>query len=263
MSYKKTEDELRRVYLKTYFRGRSKAARIIDGTAEFVMVGIVFWLAVRTKFRNLSVSLLLTAALIALFGVIRKAAVNALMKRHIKGLRTAAAEETKIIKATLDIEELLSEITDRNVYKCASTESVTADDVLAAHRAGCDTIASLASPTEEATRLMGYLNVKTVSPFDMPRCTAAKKYRATKEETDERLIKEYGRNNKKNASDKLRGLRVFSRERSFRYILTGAGLLLLSFFVRYSLYYRLLGSLSMSLGAAVFAFETAKNKART
>lgn len=251
---------VRRAYLLSFNKGRGAVARTIDGVF-FLSVGTALvWLAVHGRVENSVLAFCVTAACVLTAAVMLRIVRKLKLEKHISALRNEARREVVGRKALMRIGELRRRFEKDGVYFCDSAESLTADDVLAAKAKGCSDMLSLAPATPAAEKLITGFGIKLKKPLELDGPDVG--IGASEEEIDNEIIKSLPARSRFDFKGFIKGLKLLSHERAVRYFTTGAALFLLSFAVRYSLYYRLAASLCMSLGTAVFAAETLKAKAR-
>ena len=253
-------DKLHGIYLKSFRKGRGAAAGTIDRTFFFCLSAALVWLAVRARMANLTVSIVVTCASMLIVLTAAAGIERIGLRRHAARMRRDAEAEILEEKARIHADELLGSIKAPGAFVCRSVECVSADDVLKAIACGCRSIVSLSQPTSNARELMAAAGISLEDPFIMLGKKPSEIFSVTDTEIDERLYKKYCKKERRTFGGIVKSIKPLAGERAVRYMLTGAALILLSFAEKYSLSYRLLGSLSMSLGAAIFGFDILKSK---
>ena len=187
-----------------------------------------------------------------------------LYARHRKKLLSSAEKSAARLKFLLEPERLFDLIRPSDgVFVHRGTDRLSAADIADAARAcGRDvTIVTAARPTETAAELIRLSGgVTLVTPEEHIGKSLCEVYPVTKEERNKAAAAEL-RGSRRRASFKESVL-ALSKERALKYFSVGAGLYLFSFFVRYAIYYRVIASISISLGAIVFAGSRLKRKER-
>ncbi|MBO4563276.1 MAG: hypothetical protein J5772_06670 [Clostridia bacterium] len=261
----KRAGELNRLFRITFRKGRRRAAFVIDTAFAFLILVLVLWIIVRPHFKNRTAAALVTASS---FSIILCSCIiidRERYARHIVKLEMEArlrAAETKLL---LDPSPALDEIhrTDRlKVFRGA--DSLTADDLLLLIKE-CEyplTVVTAAAPTEKARSVMAALpgKVEVVSPAQRLGERIFELYPVSREEAEEAIIKEHSELLKK---PDIKAVFALTRERAFRYFSVGAGLLLLSFFVKRGLYFRAVASICFGLGGAAAIRDAAAKKSGT
>lgn len=261
MDTNEKKELLLRCCKKQYRRGRRTAAHIIDNTAACILAAVLFWLAVRTRIANTSAALLLTAICVLLFAAVEKTVSELRFNRFVRKLR----EETRIKiseqKARLNYKKIYEELTHDDLYICRGIEALTADEVCAAYSAGYNRIASLAAPTEAAKKLLDLTGIEVKSPAELNANIDKSLTEANEDEIDRAIISSVKTKKARGLKAFLNNLKELSRERALRYLFTGAMLVLLSFAVKYRIYYRLMGSACLAAGSAILTLNSIKSRA--
>ena len=245
------EELLKAYYKKSRYRGRGRAAVFIDKAFLFAVASAAMWLAVRTRMRNNTAAVMLTAIIMLCSLMMSRIVSEMLLERHIKKLRELARKELSELKASISLKELCGSIFDGDVFVHSGAEALTADDVLAAYERGRKTIITAAVPTEKALKLMKYLNIKAVTPYEHLNVNKYEFYAVGEDEIDELLLAEAEEHSCRSRRKRAGFAGVLAKERAPKYFCCGLLLMLLSFAARSALYYRLLGSLSMLMGTFV------------
>ena len=264
MKINEKKKALRRIYVRRHRGGRRALAYWLDFTFTAVIVLLALYLCVRPHFRNRVAAEALTVVCGALALCIYRIVDGELLRRSVKKLREETRREISMSRLLLDPDGLFDRITcEKGVFTVKSLEAVTSDDVKAALGTGGDaiTIVTFAKPTEAAMRLIecSRAEVSFIAPHDYLGLDPEKLFPAGEEDIDAAIIKKYGSLLKKPHITKA--VFALTRERAIKYLAVGAGLMLFSLFARYAVYYRILASLSLSVGAYVFAAEELKKRA--
>lgn len=239
--------------------GRSGFAAAADFLIIAAFCSFGLWLAVRPRFANRAACALIVvcclAAGIAIYIALARGKREKALYRIIKEGEADAA----LTKVLLDPEPVFRAVREAGgAVLIEKTETFTTDDLreaLGGRSPRGLTAVSPASPTEHALELMRNLGMKYASPKeflgdDYGALCPVSKYEAR----GAALVKYREKYKKTRRPIKL----SLTGERAVKYVSVGVGLLLMSLFMRYSLYYRLAGSLAISLGTAVFAAERLK-----
>ena len=255
-SKKRTLDKIFRI---TFRGGRGLPAFVFDSFFFGAASLLALYLCVRPQFKNRPAAVFVTAVCGLLLFLIVLVIDRERFARHVKRMREKAAEDLLLRKAFFLSEELFKDIKDEGVYKAISAEALTADDVIRAVREFGDgaVIVTLAKPTEAAKALLDSMDgISVVTPFGYLSREPSEMITVNESEIDAEIIRTHRKTIKKPSLPK--GLFELSKERAVKYFALGAALLLMSFFVRYSLYFRIISSVVLSLGAGVFAFDELK-----
>lgn len=264
MKINENKKALRRIYIRRHRRGRRALAYWLDFAFTAIIVLLALYLFVRPHFRNRIAAEAVTVVCGAMALCIYRIVDVELLRRSVKKLREETRREVSMSRLLLDPDGLFGRIPkEKGIYIVKSLEAVTADDVKAALGASGDavTIVTFAKPTEAAKRLIecSGAEVSFTAPHEYLGLDPLRLYPANEEEIDAAIIKKHGGLLKKPRI--TRAVFALTRERAVKYLAVGAGLLLFSFFARYAVYYRILASLSLSVGAYVFAAEEIKKRA--
>lgn len=248
-------NSLKRIYIRSFRRGRSSAAYFFDSVIVWSAVFVGVYLAVRPRVPSRPAAVFLSLACVLLCLALRSIAARELLSRHIKKLRKSAGKELSEIKLMKEPDRLFGMLPG-SAQAVLKTDLLTADDIK-----GMDgkTVITLAEPTDKAKKLIDALGIKLVLPQEYLGVDLSEVFPVTESETDEYLIRKYSNLIKKPSLPK--SLLSFSRARAVKFLATGAGLLIMSFFMRYSLYYRLAASLVISIGFTVLCADALKASA--
>jgi hypothetical protein len=254
----------RRIIRRLARGGRRLAAFIFDAVFIWLAIFGALYLAARSKLKNGAAALLFALSSFALAFTVWLAAYREAMCRKEEKLRAKARRGAAEAKLMLDPSPVLLKAVEAGAFVIGSTDLITSDELRRAleHSGeGKLTLVSFGKPTEAAREFLSALpyEVKLMTPCDFLGRAPEELAPVSEEELDGFLIRRYG---KKERPDLKAGLLALSRGRAAKYAAAGIGLMLLSFFVRYSLLYRLMGSLTLSLGAGIFALETIRDAKR-
>ncbi len=252
--------KLTQIYKKSFRNGRGTAAYIIDRAALLIVIGAAIWLAVHQRMHNRTAAIMLEAACMGVVIITTLLVDRLLLFRHIKKLRRYAEKSIIEIKAYSELDCLKSRITDDLVYFDNSIEALTAEAVKAAHDAGAKMILSMAPKTEKAEALLSYYGIELDDPISFLGSKPEALLKATDDEIDEHLIKTFGKASRKPIKELIKNIGLLSQARGRKYLCVGLLLILLSTFMRYSLYYRLLGSFSLTLGTWAYLAESLRHR---
>lgn len=253
---------LQKQYKKSFRHGRSAAAHFIDLTAFFVIIAVVVWLAVRVRFANTTIVLLLTTVCTVMLCFVYITINKLRFKRHAERLRRETERKLKKQKELLDYSNNFRKFNAPGVYVCGSVEALSADDISNAFNSGCDTVVSFAEPTPKAEKLISSLRIKVVSPSDISCSNIGDEITVSSREIDEAILRESKPDKSSGIKALINNIKNVSRERAMRYVFTGGALMLLSFMVSYKLYYRIMGSLCLTVGSAMIGFKTIPNNSK-
>ena len=254
-----TEIKLNKVYKRSFRRGRGALACAFDTGFALFTSAFALYICVRPRFKSSSAAWLVTLICLAAAALLWKAAEKELFARHVKRLRLKKKKQIALAKMLAEGAAFEGGKAEPGKYYARSIEALTADDVLAALRSGQKpvTIVSAAEPTKKAKELISSFagavrleKAKLLSPSSpMPP--------VTEEETDEAVLWEYPARKR----PVFKELSELARERPFMYFCLAGGLFVLSFFVRYALYFRLMASAAAGTGSAVLFFNKTKKEA--
>ncbi|MCR5610932.1 MAG: hypothetical protein K6F68_03770 [Clostridiales bacterium] len=256
---------LKRIYRTSFRGGRRLPAFVFDSVFLCAASFFGVYLAVRPHFRNRTAAAAISVIVLSLAVLVFIAVRRFLFERHVEKMRREAEDELFGLKLIMEpeLDSLLSPH-DPSVYISRSIDALTADEVKNAYLA-CEkpvTVIAFAEPTEAAKKLLGSLSdiaVKTpVEYFGRERLGFVK---AGESEIDAQIIKKHGGICKRPALRKE--LFKISKERASKYLLLGFALMLMSFFMRFAVYYRTAASVILGVGTAVFALDAYKKAART
>ncbi|MBO4384671.1 MAG: hypothetical protein J5854_04550 [Clostridia bacterium] len=215
------------------------------------------YLAVRPHFANRTAALTVSFVTLALGALVFIAVRRALFEKHRANMRRAAREELIDLKLVMEPDPFGSSAgSDRRVYVSRSIDALSADEVKAAYLSSEKplTIVAFSKPTEAAERLLSELpDVSVKTPRDHLGEKAAESIRIEESEIDARIVRKHGSICRRPRIKKE--LFALSKERAVKYILLGGVLMLMSFFMRYAVYYRTLASITLTAGASVFAVD--------
>lgn len=251
---------LKKAYLKSFRRGKSGGAHLFDTLFLGLILFAALCVCVRTRLSNGTVAWAVTLVCSAAGVCLWKAAENALFEKHVRRLREETRRELAEIQLMLAGDGLWESISvDESTFVSRSAESLTADDVAkAASLTGSPvTIVTLAEPTARARRLLDALGsgIAIKSPIEFLGGKAALP-EIGETEIDEAIIRRFLRPKKRRKTSIFKP----GSERAVKFLAVSAGLFLLSYFVRYPLWFRAAASLTSGLGGALFTAEMIKKQ---
>ena len=257
--YGKTAERLIRIDFRG---GKSILALCFDTLFMCLLCMLALYAAVRPHFKSASIArlicILVFAAGFALVCAIRAKR----FEKHRRKLLLEAAREAARAKLIKTPETVLAMVKpDKNTVVFHGTDSITADDLRRMMQTNDPPlkIVTFAEPTKKASELLGlYESVEVTDPFSALKAEPEELTEADDAEIGAAIKAKYGSAVKKPSLS----LAVFAltKERALKYLALGGGLMLLSMLTRYAVYYRVIASAAMSLGAAVFIYEAAVKK---
>lgn len=255
---------LKRIYRVSFRGGRRLPAFIFD--CFFLCSASFFgiYLAVRPHFKNRTAAGVISSTVLALAVLVFIAVRRMLFERHVERMRRSAREEVFSAKLLMEpgIEKLLSS-SDPSVFVSRSVDALSADEVKEAYltREKPVTVVAFAEPTDAAKKLIAELSGLTVkTPLEHFGREKLGFITVDESETDAHLLRKHSGIC---AGPRFRKeLFVLKRERAAKYVLLGAALMLMSFFMRYAVYYRTVASIVLSIGASVFAADAFKKNSK-
>lgn len=221
---------------------------------------ITLYLCARGRIKSRAVSLVFAAAALGILLVGKTAFDRKRYLRHKEKLRQKAEAEARAIKLMTEPGLLSGLPLEEGVAVIEKTDILTADDILdAVKKHGLPLVAvTPALPTERARAVLGGFGgkVRIRTPEEHFKDEIKKLIPVSEQETDDAIIKKYGRLTRRPKLD----LSVFrlTRDRAAKYALVGAGLTALSFFSRFALYFRLTASVCLALAALFFGMRSLK-----
>ena len=253
--------QLRRICRITHRGGRRAPGAVFDAAFMLAVVFVLFSLVLRPYFQSRAVSRAAALICAGLVFVVFAIVDRELLLRHEKKLRDKTRREIAENKLLLEPEKLLDRINEsEGVIVIRKTDLMTADDIRDAARSARAgfTVVSLAEPTENAKRLISSLccRAKVVTPQDYLDTDPNDVFPVSDEEIDAAILEKYGDLIKKPTFPKE--LFRIAKHRGAKYAAVGAALTLASLFVKYPLYYRIMGSAALSIAAWSFAADTAR-----
>lgn len=259
-----TQKQLKRIYRYSFRKGRSVTASFLDHAFLSAIIFFALYIAVRPNMVNGVIARIITFICCIVVLLIWFIADRERFSRHVCRLRADTANELYRTKLILDPEPFLSQIeAEANVFIHHCTDLLTTDDIKLALEIFGDsvTIVSAAEPTSRARDIINRLGgrIKLISPEDFSGRKLSDVYTVEDDEIDSVIISKHERITKKPSLKK--GLFTLSKERAFKYIAVGAALFAYSFFVRYSMYFRIMASVTLSLGAMVFTADEVRRRA--
>lgn len=264
----KNQTLLLRYYKRRFYHGRSFIARAVDFLALRVITLAACYLWFTTLIDNTVMAAVLSVTALMTISVAVELVKSLRLDRFIQRERKRIAERLfrerllilpkegflAVVKAFL--EGRRGQFADDClVYTVQSASPVSADTVLRAHRAAqrrgltAAVIFSAAPVSPEAAALARRYDGVTVSfitPDDLIASGSAVDFLPDDKAVDE-VILSAARTEK--ARRKSAASAPFAEGRMRRYILVALALFALSFFVKYTLYYRLLSAACLSFGA--------------
>lgn len=259
---------LMRYYKHKFYHGRGFLARAVDFLALRIITLAACYLWFTTLIDNTIMAAALSITALTTISVAVELAKSLRLERFIQKERKRIAERLfrerllilpkedflAVVKAYLeDQREKFAD--DCLVYTVQSAEPVSADTVLRAHRAAerrgltAAVIFSAAHVSAEAAALVHRYDGATISfvtPDNLIANASAARFLPDEKAVDAAILaaaRAEKARRKKNASA------PFAAGRMRRYILVALALFALSFFVKYTLYYRLLSAACLSFGA--------------
>lgn len=258
---KHTRKALERVLKKSFRGGRLAPAAFMDALFSCLILVSAVYVTIRPHYKNLSAALLtagsVTASAVLVLLVIRRERYY----RHVERERNKARIQLIDMKMLGSPEKLFDDLDLReNEFLFRGTDALTADDIreLISEHGMPLRVVTLAEPTEKAGRLIECRSeeIDIVPAQERSKSGLEHLYPVTEREIDEHIVRNRMRSKRKTSlpSELFR----LTRERAFKYLAVGAGLFVFSFFARYTLYFRLVSSICLSIGAGAFAFDTFK-----
>ena len=259
-----TKKNLQRI-IRTKFRGgRRIPAVVFDSAFMGLILFAASYITVRPHIKNtavsVAVSLFVFAGTVCVLIVIRRER----FLRYERRLKREALEDVLRMKLMLDPERLLSLVHETSsVFVFRGTDTIGSDDIRAAvcNKGLPVTIVSEALPTKTAAEMIKLSGgrVKLVNAEEHLGIALSEVYSVAPGEIEDAIIAKHSDSIKKISFSK--DVFRLTKDRAVRYLGVGAGLFALSFVMRYTLYFRLMASLCMSLGAGFFAAEEIKKRA--
>ncbi|MBE5785612.1 MAG: hypothetical protein E7330_07435 [Clostridiales bacterium] len=260
-----------RCYKRRFYNGRSLVARVVDFVALRIIILAACYLWFITRIDNTVMAAVLSFTALAAISVAAEIIKSMRLARFIDRERVRVAhgifrerllilprqEFLAIIKAYL-AEHRACYPDDCLVFITQSAMPVNEDTVLKTYRTAekrgltAAVIFSAAPAAKEALAIAGRcgsVSIGFVTPDALLKSASATSFLPTPDAVDEAIL---------SAAAKAKALRrktasePFASGRMRRYILVAAALFALSFFVKYTMYYRMLAALSLSFGALAF-----------
>ncbi len=261
----KKRSSLKRVYRLSFRRGKRAFAFALDAAAFSAVLLLALYITVRPYFRNRTAAVIAVlfafAEILLVFLAVDKFRYNRYVTRFRKGAAREAAEN----KMLLHPEKVWESIPDSpSVFVSRSLEGVTADELLKAlcTKKAPVTLVSLSGLTSSAERIAEAAGeaVRAVSPSDIG-LDPAVMYPVSEDEIDRHILKKHA-DLLKRPSFRRELFRIESAG-ALKYLAVGGGLMLMSFAVGHSLYYRAAASISLGIGGyALFAGSLFKRTKR-
>lgn len=240
--------------------GRSRLAAALDSLLAALFSGLGLYIAYRPRLKSRFACVIAVFATLAAFG----AFAALFSKRRGERTRERLIDEGRGHAARLrlmkDPSPAFARLRAREgVLAIEKTDVFTADDLREAlggkNPAGLKAV-SLAKPTEGAKELLDVLGMELASFEEVSGAAELSEYAVSDGEAMEAALVKYEAKYRKTRP--LKGLKTLIGERGTKFTGVGAGLMLMSLFARYSLYYRLMGGLALSIGAWSFALGRLK-----
>ena len=262
---------LMRWYKRKFYNGRSIVARTVDFVALRIIILAACYLWFITRIDNTVMAAVLSFTALAAISVAAEIIKSMRLVRFIDRERVQIAhsifrerllilpkeEFLAIVKAYLG-EHRACYPDECLVFTVQSSMPVNADTVLRAFRAAkkrslaAAVIFSAAPVSKEAhaiTKSLSGVSVGFVTPDALLKSASATAFLPTPDAVDEAILSAAA---KAKAQRKKTASEPFASGRMRRYVLVAAALFALSFFVKYTAYYRMLAALSLSFGALAF-----------
>ncbi len=267
------DKRLKKIYLRTYRRGRNPAAYYIDRLFLLAITVFAVYLAARPQLQNRTICTIVSLFVALTVFIMLKLTDERRLARHINKLRSAAAQQVIDCKLMLMEPDALSDLInpDRepSVIVHSRAECVTADDVrhafiaVEAQAAPNVIIVAYSKPTEAAKRMIKQLNgsVSVQTPQEYAKDRIMRSISVSEDEIDAQIIAAHEK--KRDAAAFVKSLKLLSKQRALRYLGVGALLMLCSFYMRYSLYFRLLSTLCISVGGGIFVVQEIRAHTKT
>lgn len=253
------EKAAERIIRRSFRGGKSLLAFCFDAVFFGLLCLFALYIAVRPHFLSASaarlVSVLIFAAGAALASAIRERRYMRFRSRLI-GEAAALAARNKLMKDPDEVLDRAERVGSAAVFR--GTDSVTADDIrrIIKNKSLPLKIVTFAEPTKKAAELLRLFDgVMLTDPFTALGEDPVKLTTVSAAEIGAALRSKYGAQTKKPSFSLA--MFALTKERALKYAALGGGLMLLSPFTGYALYYRVIASVAISLGAAVFLYEAA------
>ncbi len=267
---------LLRYYKQRLYKGRTVVARAVDFIALRLILLAAGYLWFTTKVESPAMATVLALTTVSTLCVGVELYKSIRLERFIERERQALAEKFFREKLVLLSREEFLELVrsyllahgdefmgDSLVYLSQSVSPVGEDAVLSACRAakkrgmGAVALFSAAQVSENARTLASRMeqSVRFITPELLTAHGAAHEMLPDEKAVDEAILAQHEkrkRERKKSLSE------PFARDRLRRYGLVAIGLFALSFFVPYTLYYRMLAGACLSLGALTWWLNQAE-----
>ena len=226
-------------YKRRFYRGRTAFARAADFIALRVILLIACYLWFSFNVESIIAAAVLTAAAVGAISVFAELVKSVRLEKFI--LRENARLSKKLFSESL-------------VYTAQTLSPVDEETVLcacrAANRRGCKSLfifssAAVSQPARDIAARYDGLSVAFISGDMLASCT---------EMPDDNAVRQYilKQAEQKKQIKKQSVSTAIGRGRCARYLLVAAALFALSFFVSYTLYYRMLAGACVSLAALSF-----------
>ena len=268
MKMQKTQTLLLRYYKRRFYHGRSFVARAVDFLALRIITLAACYLWFTTLIDNTVMAAVLSVTALVTISVAVELIKSMRLERFIQKERRRIAERLfrerllilpkeeflAIVKAFLESRRVQF-ADDCLVYTVQSILPVSADTVLRAHRAAqrrgltAAVIFSAAPVSPEASALARRYDgvaISFITPDDLLASGSAADFLPNEQAVDEAIISAA---QAEKARRRKTASAPFAEGRMRRYILIALALFALSFFVKYTLYYRLLSAACLSFGA--------------
>ncbi|MDO4567978.1 MAG: hypothetical protein Q4B99_03350 [Clostridia bacterium] len=255
--------EVLEYYKKSLYRGRSKIGRAIDFMFMRLLLFCALYLFFLSSVRD-SAAIVLALAGLALLSALIEAIKRRVLARHISHQRAKLRREYQQIDMLTSSSDALLECckralpnTDWHLYVHQSLREVNEDCLLSAYRAAKDagkskiavfTVAALTKEAVAIERALGectfrfYLSEEFIAlALDCGLVT-----QIDDAEVDARLLASLAKDKK---GTRFTRIKPFLRSRAMGYVVLAGVLFLLSFIMRYALYYRMMALLCMSFAA--------------
>lgn len=271
----KNQTLLLRYYKRRFYHGRSFIARAVDFLALRVITLAACYLWFTTLIDNTVMAAVLSVTALMTISVAVELVKSLRLDRFIQRERKRIAERLfrerllilpkegflAVVKAFLEGQRGQF-ADDCLVYTVQSASPVSADTVLRAHRAAqrrgltAAVIFSAAPVSPEASALARRYDgvaVSFITPDDLIASGSAVDFLPDDKAVDEAILSAA---RAEKARRKSAASAPFAEGRMRRYILVALALFALSFFVKYTLYYRLLSAACLSFGALAWWINT-------
>ncbi len=260
-----------RFYKRKFYNGRSVIARAVDFIALRIIILAACYLWFITRIDNTVMAAVLSLIALAAISTAAEIIKSMRLVRFIDRERVRVAhsifrerllilpkaEFLSIVKAYLG-EHRASYADECLVFTVQSSAPVSADTVLKAYRAAqkrsldAVVIFSAAPVSKEAqaiTQSLSGVSIDFVTPDALLKSASATAFLPTPDAVDEAILSAAA---KAKAQRRAAASEPFASGRMRRYVLVALALFALSFFNKYTVYYRMLAALSLSFGALAF-----------